>query len=80
MKYYTHEDTGYYDAYFGNIGKPVEVGYAKYLTAKYTGCVVTVAENDASLRDVHIMAQIKAGADPNSFKIKKLKERYDNND
>ena len=74
MKYYLHEDTGWYDAYFGNIGKPIEVSFGRYMYQKARGYVATQGSDTESIEDIHIKAQIEAGSHPESYHIQELKE------
>ena len=76
-EYYLHQDTGYYDAYFHNVGKPILVDYGKYSRAKRDGFVATRVDRGTSIRDVHVQAQIEAGAHPTSYKVEQLKKYYD---
>ena len=78
MKYYLHKDTGYFDAYFGNVGTPFEVSKNRYAIAKATGFVATKAPDKMSVGEVHIKAQIEAGSHPTSHKVNELKRRYAN--
>jgi len=77
--YYKHPSTGYYNDYFHNVSKPVEITYTEYLYLKMGGYRVTKALTTLSIMDVHIQAQIEAGAHPKSFKVEKIKESYSNN-
>lgn len=76
MKYYLHRDKGYYAAYFAEVGRPFEVGFLRYVFAKAAGYLATKAPDDMSIGEVHIKAQIEAGAHPTSFKVQKVKELY----
>ena len=76
MKYYLHQDTGFYDAYFGNIGEPIEVSYIRYLVGKCQGLVATKSISCMPIEDVHVQAQIEAGSHPTSYKVEKLREAY----
>jgi hypothetical protein len=76
-EYYLHQDTGYYDAYFHNIGEPIKVSYTEYLHSKARGYVATKVDRGTLIRDVHIQAQIEAGAHPSSYKVEQLKKAYD---
>jgi hypothetical protein len=76
VKYYLHNDSGDVNAYFGNIGTPFRVSFFRYLIAKLDGCVATKAPNGYSIGEVHIKAQIEAGAHPKSYKVTELKKKY----
>ena len=76
MKFYLHKNTGYYDAYFGNVGTPFQVTYGRYLRAKSRGYVATKAPDNHSIAQVHVKAQIEAGSHPTSFRVNEIKESY----
>jgi len=81
MKYYLHKDTGFYDAYFGRIGKPIPVHRIEYYRAKSSGYyVATKAHNHMSIMDVHIKAQIEAGSHPESYAVEEIRKLYTNSD
>jgi hypothetical protein len=76
MKYYTHQDTGYYDSYFGNVGRPIETSHALYCCARALGYITTKAKDTDSIGAVHVKAQIASGSHPNSYKVEQLKKAY----
>jgi hypothetical protein len=75
--YYLHGETGYYDSYFSNVGPPQRVTYTEYIHGKVGGYVATKVAHGTSIRDVHVQAQIEAGAHPTSYKVEQLKKYYD---
>lgn len=76
MKFYLHKDTGYYDLYFGHVGPPFQVSYARYLLAKALGFRATCASDNQSICDVHVQAQIEAGSHPKSYRVEMIKKSY----
>lgn len=74
VQYYLHHNLSFVQNYFGYVGIPFEVSYLRYLWAKMTGYRTTVAPAGTSLKEVMVIAAIKAGAHPTSYRVQEIRK------
>lgn len=74
MKFYTHDDPGEYHTHMGHIGYPREVSCLGHCCARAMGYRTSLAPNKMSKTALLVREAIKAGAHPNSHRIKLIKE------